>query len=172
VREDVIHHAVREYLKSKSWRLLAGQYPQGSDNLPPLNIVDPALARDMSPDHRRHSLNKIVPDLVACAGLFVLLVEVKPEYSSADEAKLDRLVRVRNRDLRAALAQFETTRRIRLCGSADSVAFVPCLAMSKGSRFPRREDFSYLLIGPDLSVEFVPSALLPSLEAALPALGE
>ena len=37
-------------VRDGGWRLIAGQYPGGSDDeLPALNIVDPTVARDNSP---------------------------------------------------------------------------------------------------------------------------
>lgn len=64
--EGHIHIVMRKFLKSNHWLLIAGDYPGGSDHeLFPLNVVDPAVARDHSPDPSRHSLGKIVPDLVA-----------------------------------------------------------------------------------------------------------
>ncbi len=75
IRQDLVHYSVREFLRSKGWQLIAGQYPNGSDNeLPPLNVLDPNLARDNSPDPRRHSKNKYVPDLVACKQKLMRLI--------------------------------------------------------------------------------------------------
>ena len=50
--------------------------------------MDPYFARDQSPDHRRHSLNKLVPDLIAYRDNEFLIIEMKPRYSKADEDKL------------------------------------------------------------------------------------
>jgi len=55
--EGHIHLAMRQILIAQGWSLIAGELPGGSDHdLYPLNVVDPALARDRSPDPRRHSL--------------------------------------------------------------------------------------------------------------------
>jgi hypothetical protein len=87
---------MREYLKSEGWILVAGEYPGGSDHeLYPLNVVDPSVARDNSPDPRRHSLREIIPDLVALRGRDLFIGEAKVGYSEKDRDKLDDLVNTR-----------------------------------------------------------------------------
>jgi len=93
MREDEIHYAVRQFLRREGWTLVAGQYPNGSDDeLPILNVKDPAVARDDSPDPRRHSLDKFVPDLIALKANIALVVELKPAYDAGDEQKLTELL--------------------------------------------------------------------------------
>ena len=93
MREDEIHYAVREFLQREKWMLVAGQYPNGSDDeLPILNVKDPAVARDDSPDPRRHALDKFVPDLIALKEKTLLVVEMKPAYDAGDEQKLTELL--------------------------------------------------------------------------------
>jgi hypothetical protein len=93
MREDEIHYAVRQFLKHEEWTLVAGQYPNGSDDeLPILNVKDPTVARDDSPDPRRHALDKFVPDLVSLKERTVLVVEMKPAYDAGDEQKLTELL--------------------------------------------------------------------------------
>ena len=93
MREDEIHYAVRQFLRREEWTLVAGQYPNGSDDeLPILNVKDPAVARDDSPDPRRHALEKFVPDLIALKETTVLVVEMKPAYDAGDEQKLTELL--------------------------------------------------------------------------------
>lgn len=103
-REDLIHVAVRRHLSQSGWTLLAGQYPGGSnDQLGRLYVRDPAVARDRSPDPRRHSLATFVPDLVAWKNGIVLLVEMKPTFSVADAEKLREVTGARFEDLKRAL---------------------------------------------------------------------
>lgn len=71
----------------RAGNLLLGNSPGGSDDSPPLNVVDPALARDSRPDLRRHSRNKFVPDLVASNEQTMFVIEMKPSYSANDEQK-------------------------------------------------------------------------------------
>jgi hypothetical protein len=104
-REDFIHLAIRKHLRQTGWTLLAGQFPGGSDHeLKRLYLRDPEVARDNSPDPRRHSMASFVPDLVASRGVFLLLVEMKSEFSSEDLRKLRLIVDHRCADLRSALS--------------------------------------------------------------------
>ena len=60
INESFVHVAMREYLKKKGWLLIAGEYPNGSDDeLNVLSISDPSVARDNSPDPRRHSIGEM-----------------------------------------------------------------------------------------------------------------
>jgi hypothetical protein len=162
LREDFIHYHVRLFLKQQDWLLLAGQYPGGSDDeLPPLNVVDPEVARDNSPDPRRHSQNKLVPDLVALRELVLLVVEMKPEYDSADEAKLLILRDVRRHDFRVAMGALAGARRMEL-PDMRKTRFVPCLAFAAGSPYHPRADFGYLLVHADGSVNFDDRGMLGS----------
>src|SRR5688572_15311634 len=104
MREDLIHVAVRRVLRNNGWSLVAGQYPNGSDDeLPPLNIVDPLVACDDSPDPRRHSLDKLVPDIVAGNGRLLIIAEHKPRYFPDDAIKLSDLIETKRTRLITAL---------------------------------------------------------------------
>lgn len=90
--ESYIHVAMREFLKRHGWLLIAGEYPNGSDDeLNVLSISDPAIARDNSPDPRRHSVGEIIPDLIAFKNGIILIIEAKPNYSVEDREKLRNL---------------------------------------------------------------------------------
>ena len=147
LREDLIHTAVRQYLKGHGWHLVAGQYPDGSDDeLPSLNIMDPVLARDHSPDHRRHSKNKLVPDLVAHKDHRILIIEMKPDYQCDDEAKLLELIGKRRSDLLLALRELMSTRNMRLPEPLEELTFIPCLGFSNGARFSANPQLCYFLV--------------------------
>lgn len=147
LREDLIHSAVREYLKRHGWHLIAGQYPDGSDDeLPSLNIMDPLLARNHSPDHRRHSKNKLVPDLVAHKNNKVLIIEMKPDYQRGDEAKLLELIDNRREDLLSALRDLVSARNVRLPEPIEELTFIPCLGFSHGSRYKPNSRLCYFLV--------------------------
>lgn len=89
ITESYVHVAMREFLKEEGWLLIAGEYPNGSDDeLNVLSISDPTVARDHSPDPRRHSRGEIVPDLVAYKNGTILIIEAKPKYSLDDKYKL------------------------------------------------------------------------------------
>lgn len=164
LREDVIHYSVREFLRDSDWTLVAGQYPDGSDDeLGPLNVVDPVLARDQSPDHRRHSKNKLVPDLVACRDNIMVIVEMKPLYSIEDETKLLVLLGARLGDFLTALRNLVSVRRIALSVDLDQMAYVPCLGFTATSEYPRRPDFGYFLVSEPMAVTFEGTDLVPSI---------
>ncbi len=145
LREDFIHFHMRRGLIADGWTLLAGEYPNGSDDeLAPLSAMDPALARDRSPDHRRHSTNELVPDLVAIRDVTLLVVEAKPSFDLGDQAKLVTLRDVRRIDFDTALRPF--LRRAGMNSDPSRYRFLPCLAMSEGSAFPPHPDFAYLFV--------------------------
>lgn len=164
LREDVIHVAVRRYLRTTTWRLIAGQFPNGSDDeLPPLNIMDPVLARDVSPDHRRHSKNKFVPDLVAGNKQFLLLIEMKPTYSLSDQEKLILLLSERREHLLQALKNLQAAREVELFTPLTELVFVPCLGFSAGSKYQKHSDFCYFLVKDLDNVSFDGNSTLPNL---------
>ena len=147
LREDEIHYACREYLRSSGWTLLAGQYPDGTDDeLFALNVLDPTFARDDSPDPRRHSKNKLSPDIVAIKGSLVLLIELKPTYDKRDEAKLLHLLGPRRNDLISALEAIFKIRKIALPNSAQELVLLPTLGFSYASDYPPNKAFCYLRV--------------------------
>ena len=157
LREDVIHFAVRTFLRECGWLLIAGQYPNGSDDeLPPLNVVDPEVACDDSPDCRRHSLNKLVPDLVAVRQDELLVIEMKPDYDEGDVSKLEELLGARRADFEACLLDLAGRRRLQLATKVSDLIPLPALAFSDASRKKTgayrclrvRQDLSVCLTGP------------------------
>lgn len=164
MREDLVHLAVRGALKSAKWTLIAGQFPNGSDDeLMTLSVTDPSLARDNSPDHRRHSLNELVPDLLACKSHIILIIEMKPEYSPDDERKLKLLLESRIDDFRRALREFDS-RYKKLSLPVDQFIFVPCLGFDSRERYPANENFCYFEVTGLSSVRFKGNKVVPTLE--------
>jgi hypothetical protein len=139
---------MREYLKSEGWILVAGEYPGGSDHeLYPLNVVDPSVARDNSPDPRRHSLREIIPDLVALRGRDLFIGEAKVGYSEKDRDKLDDLVNTRRLDLLGALRTFARERNVPAVLPVESLVLRPTLVFRETSEAPKvPAGFSYLRI--------------------------
>jgi hypothetical protein len=163
MREDFVHVAVRRHLRARNWQLIAGQYPNGSDNeLGALCIVDPSVACDNSPDPRRHSQDKIVPDLVGGKANFILLIEMKPSYSAADEQKLVGLLTTRRDDLVIALSGYATARMIVIPKVTD-IVFVPCLGFAARSKYPANPLFCYFAVHDLDNVTFTGNQVLPSL---------
>ena len=155
IREDYIHYSIRTYLRAQGWLLIAGQYPDGSDDeLSALNITDPVVARDNSPDPRRHSQNKIVPDLICSKDNVILIIEMKPSYSEMDERKLVELLTKRYADMVSSLQDFLSAKGIVLEKSIEEYTFVPCLAFSASSHFHKRQDFCYFRVHNLHTLEF------------------
>lgn len=164
MREDVVHVSVRAHLRAAGWCLLGGQYPNGSDDeLPAINVMDPVLARDCSPDHRRHSKNKLVPDLVATRHRFLLVIEMKPEYSAEDEQKLRTLLAERRHDFLAAVRQVMEARETCLCTPLTRMTIVPALGFGATSGYTPSADFCYFRVSQLYSVSFEGNPVLPVL---------
>jgi len=139
--EGMVHVAMRSQLRKDGWRLVAGQYPGGSDDeLSPLNIVDPAVARDLSPDPRRHSLGKLIPDLVALTDSVLLLIEAKVGYSDGDRQKLLELLGPRRNDLLRALRELGRVRGIAELAKPQELEIVPTLAQAADVAAPPLPD--------------------------------
>src|SRR6266513_2700183 len=140
--EANVHIAIREHLKQNGWRLVAGQFPGGSDDeVAILYVYDPTVARDDSPDPRRHSRDKLVPDLIALKGETLLLVEKKTSYSFDDAAKLRDLVTTRRKDLYAALRGFGGRRHIPEIIKPQRLRLVPAMGFVETDDFPRDPEF-------------------------------
>jgi len=127
--ESYIHVAMRQYLKDNGWHLIAGEFPGGTDDeLNVLSISDPEVARDNSPDPRRHSTGEIVPDLVAHKDGVILIVEAKSRYSQSDKEKLDDLLTDKRNRLVAALEKFSLNKPEFTNIDYRNVRYVPVLA--------------------------------------------
>ena len=146
--EGHIHLYMRTFLKGQGWQLIAGEYPGGSDHeLYPLNVVDPTVARDDSPDPRRHSLGELIPDIVALQGRNLLIGEAKPRYDDGDRAKLNRLLTDRRSNLLTTLRTFALERRIPELLPVETLEIHPVLVFRSDSDAPRLPpSFSYLRI--------------------------
>lgn len=146
--EGVVHIYMREFLSQQGWQLVAGEYPGGSDHqLYPLNVVDPALARDESPDPRRHSLGEIIPDLVALRSRDLFVGEAKLNYDDRDRAKLAHLLDERMDHLLLALQTFALERRVPQLPPVETLKLYPVLVFRSDSDAPPPPPgFSYLRI--------------------------
>lgn len=134
ITESYIHVAMREYLKRQGWLLVAGEYPNGSDDeLNVLSIQDPSVAKDNSPDPRRHSIGEIVPDLVAYKNGIILIVEAKPQYSVDDKKKLIDLLENKVERLISAMNKFMKSKPQFNHISAENATLIPVLAFSNPS---------------------------------------
>lgn len=151
LREDVIHYYMRRGLRELGWILVAGQFPNGSDDeLRALQVVDPSVARDRSPRPRQHALDKLVPDLVAYKSGTLLVIEAKPTPDLDDEIKLKRLLSERCLDF------YEAVRPMLVeAGITDDVTrmrLVPALAFTAGTASTFSPNLAYIEVGSDGSL--------------------
>jgi hypothetical protein len=79
--EDIIYIHAKSFLIDSGWKVLAGQPPNGCDNLP---VVEIKLASKTE----KGSRGACKPDLIAFKEGLCLLVECKPNHSEEDAAKL------------------------------------------------------------------------------------
>ena len=146
--EGNVHVAMRRFLTNQGWQLVAGEFPGGSDHeLYPLNVVDPAVACDQSPDPRRHSLGELIPDLIAIQGTKLFIGEAKVRYDEGDRAKLVLLLSERRNHLLAALGTFARERRLPKLLPVERLELHPVLVFSAEAVAPKPSDgFSYLRV--------------------------
>jgi hypothetical protein len=128
---------MRRCLREAGFSLIAGEYPGGSDHeLYPLNITDPAVARDNSPDPRRHSTGELIPDIVALRGRALLIGEAKVHYNLPDQIKLGQLVFERRQHLKLALEDFAQRRRLKELLPFDTLCLLPTLIFTTERQAP------------------------------------
>ena len=145
--EGEVHVAMRRLLRGAGWQLIAGEFPGGSDHeLYPLNVVDPRVARDASPDPRRHSLGELIPDLVALRGRDLAVLEAKVRYDDNDRVKLETLLTARRADLLVSLARFAADRRVPQLLPIETLVIHPVLAFAAKDAPPAPPPFSYLRV--------------------------
>lgn len=134
MNESYVHVAMRQFLKREGWTLVAGEYPGGSDDeLYVLSIMDPGVARDNSPDPRRHSEGEIIPDLFAYKDGKMLVIEAKPKYSVADREKLKMLFLTKKDFMIAAIRKFCGEHSILKGVSFERLEYIPTLAFGNES---------------------------------------
>ena len=134
ISEGFVHVSMRQYLKRTGWLLIAGEYPNGSDDeLNVLSISDPTVARDNSPDPRRHSSGEIIPDLVAYKDGIILIIEAKPNYSLDDKEKLTNLLLNEKDRLVNSLWKFSQGKNEFSHINYDMANYIPVLAYGNPS---------------------------------------
>tara|TARA_B110000444_G_C18810630_1_gene582388 strand:- start:245 stop:736 length:492 start_codon:yes stop_codon:yes gene_type:complete len=81
MNEDEIYLKTKFWFKKKSFQIIAGQPPNGTDSVPVIEIKD---VNNLS----KGSKGSYKPDLVAVSDLYLVIIECKPDYNSDDEKKL------------------------------------------------------------------------------------
>lgn len=130
--EGLIHISMRDYFLRNNWSLIAGELPGGTDHdLYPLNVTNPNVARDNSPDPRRHSLDELIPDLVALRKNYLVIAEAKVAYDFNDQSKLVNLLTNRLEHLHMALEKFAVERGQKSLLPVGNLILCPVLVFSK-----------------------------------------
>lgn len=120
---------MRKFLKREGWILVAGEYPGGSDDeLFVLSIMDPTVAKDNSPDPRRHSEGEIIPDLFAYKDGMMLVIEAKPKYDIGDREKLKDLLLNKMRLMQQSLRKFCGDHHLLRQVDFNNLTYIPVLA--------------------------------------------
>lgn len=147
--EGLVHIAMRRFLKHEGWTLIAGEYPGGSDDeLYVLRIKNPNLARDNSPDPRRHSFDEYVPDLLAFKDHKMLIIEAKPAYSLADKEKLRELLTRDYLRLIQSLGKFCREHHLLTGVDLNEISYIPTLAFGNPTfkKYSEEPGFAHIYV--------------------------
>ena len=79
--EDIVYILSKKWFLEKNFIILGGQPPNGSDNIPVIEIKDSFVKE-------KGSKGSYKPDLVCANSKFIILIECKPVYSFSDKEKL------------------------------------------------------------------------------------
>ena len=81
LREGEIYLGAKKWLQNEDWQVFAGQPPNGSDDIPVIEIK-------LLSNTDKGSRGSYKPDLVATKEGSIMIVECKPNHSDSDAAKL------------------------------------------------------------------------------------
>jgi len=101
MREDEIYIATKKWFKSYHFEIIGGQPPNGSDNIPVIEIKDRFIKE-------KGSKGAYKPDLIVINENCLVIVECKPTDSKTDEEKL---LKVMNSEIRKKLLFDELMKR-------------------------------------------------------------
>jgi hypothetical protein len=79
--EALVYEATRHWFLERGFRAIAGQPPNGCDNIPTVEIKDPRVLA-------RGSKGALKPDLIVASVKSLLVIECKAKYSRRDAEKL------------------------------------------------------------------------------------
>lgn len=152
--EGLVHLAMRKAFRNAGFKLIAGEFPGGSDHeLYPLNVTDPIVARDRSPDPRRHSTGELIPDIVALKQRWLVLGEAKVHYNDLDRIKLAHLINEREGDLHIALEKFSAERNCPDLMPVSTLSLLPVLIFTTLKYPPALpKGFSYMRLASNSEV--------------------
>ncbi len=81
MREDQIYIYSKKWFSFNNYKILAGQPPSGSDNIPNIEIKDPKY-------NYKGSKGAYKPDLIVANNNYIIIIECKPLYDEKDMRKL------------------------------------------------------------------------------------
>ncbi len=85
MKEDEVYVATKNWFSLNGFRPIAGQPPNGCDNIPVIEIKSPI-------NQDKGSKGSYKPDLVFASDRNILIVECKPAFSKADQEKLESII--------------------------------------------------------------------------------
>lgn len=154
LEEGKIYIMMKEWLRSMCWRIVGGEPPAGTNNIPRVEIKDPAYQGKGSKGSKK-------VDLVSFKEGFFLLTEIKAQYSSQDVEKLEEITQ--RRELRGAFLTALKERRIMPPGAHPDKYYLDgtdYLIKSLAFSYPRKApygDYIFFIASSDsISVEFGP----------------
>jgi len=92
MREDQVYFYTKEWFQKNGFKIIAGQPPKGSDNIPVLEIKDVNYLD-------KGSKGSFKPDLVTINSKNIIIIECKPKYDNNDKDKLLSVLFDNNRKL-------------------------------------------------------------------------
>jgi len=145
--ETEIYLRLKLWLQERSWIILGGQPPGGTNDIPIIELKDPEHKMKGSKGSRKI-------DLVAFKASYFLLTEVKEIFAHSDIKKLNEIVA--ERKWRIALLKALAERRL------FELHGIPCpreaLYLATPSKYIKAVSFNYTgRLGPRDFVTFVPS---------------
>lgn len=110
--------------------------------------MNPIVAKDNSPDPRRHSEGEIIPDLFAYKNGFMLVIEAKPQYDIGDREKLKDLFLNKRGLLQKSLKNFCKNHHLLKQINLDNLIYIPVLAFGNENYeiFPEEIGFAHIYV--------------------------
>jgi len=125
MKEDEVYIATKKWFIKKKFIPIAGQPPNGCDNIPSIEIKDPY-------NKNKGSKGSYKPDLVFVNSDYLILVECKPNDNLNDEIKL---IEIDLDDERKKLLYLEILNRQLFQKKKLEVAFLDLNTMKKKLRY-------------------------------------
>lgn len=146
ISESEIYVRMKHFLVRRGWDLLGGDPPDGTDDIPVIEVKPP---RNVG----KGSLSSKKPDLVAHRCSKIMLLELKSSFSLSDIHKLNELVeeKIWRRRIHGALEEKKVLERSQVNmgkGEFESEeTYIKALGLGEDSQIPT--DFVLFFVGSD-----------------------